>query len=121
MKSSPVSILIGALGLLSIVAPLVWVIWLRPAYEASAVLRIARQPGIIDDAKDDPLEYAAYKHLQLELILSPMVLTRALGRSEVRALPTITNLADPVDSVRRHIVLEEVGDSTLLRVVLYGS
>jgi len=85
-----------------------------PTYEASALVLIESQRPFIA-FEDSPAERNAdrYVETQIELLQSPYVLTRVVGRKTIAAIHELRQQIDPLKYLQQHLKVSQVGKSEL--------
>jgi capsular polysaccharide biosynthesis protein len=115
-------LLIG-LGLAVIVGTVAfW--WLAPVrYEVYALLRVAqRQQHVLNKGGEGVDEFQTFKRTQVQLILSPFVLQRAVREPKIANLATIKDHKDePHSWLKEQLIINYPDDSEILRVSMKGT
>jgi capsular exopolysaccharide synthesis family protein len=111
--------------LLCVVASAPLMTWIyhsiQPTYQASSLLRIeSTQPELFSAIKGSITEGRSVTYLQTQanLITSTRVLRQAVTDPTVKDLPTIKQSDDPVNDLRRRLMVDIFDDTSLLRIAL---
>ncbi len=115
-------LLIG-LGLAIIVgAVAVW--WLVPVrYEVFALLKVAgRQQHVLNRGGEGVDEFQTFKRTQVQLMLSPFVLRRAVSEPKIAGLASIKEHNDESYSwLKEQLIIDYPDDSEILRISMKGT
>jgi polysaccharide biosynthesis transport protein len=108
----PVGVVLAAISVIFVYRGFV------PVYRATAWLRIENQaPYVAFETRGRSDEFV---RTQLQLIRSPMVLERAVGKPEIAAFPEIKESPDPIGWLSSRVSVNSVGNSELYHVAFTG-
>ncbi len=107
----PAGIVLGTVASLT-------VYWLFvPKYEASAWIQIEEHvPFLAFESKDQGSSSKAFVATQIELLRSPMVVRPVIAERELIGLPELNKQDNPLEWLRRQIVVSRIGESELYSV-----
>lgn len=89
-----------------------------PVYQATVWLRIENQvPYVAFETRGGSDEFV---RTQLQLIRSPMVLERAIGKPEIAGFPEIKSTPDPIGWLSSRVSVNSVGNSELYHLSFTG-
>jgi len=113
-----VSVFFGAVG--------VGAVWyfVQPKYEVAGLLHISPvvRPILFSDPSSDVTgNYRQYVGTQAVNIAGPAMIDATLALPEVRSLPTLATIDDPVSFVQDSLVVQQVQSSELLKVAMTGN
>jgi hypothetical protein len=99
--------------------------WVQPEYVvATTLFRISRKPHTIRDTEGarpyDEREFELLKNTQVALIKSDFVLTSAIRKPGIAALPVLAGQADAVDWLQDHLEIEFPENGEILSISLRG-
>ncbi len=115
----PVSLLLTAVSIGLVL------FFFQPRYRATAWLQVkGQQPYVAfpEDGSEDRESNRKYVHTQIELLRSPLILSRALSQPEISQLSELKRRRDPVDWLaRKGLEVTPKGDSELLEISFEAS
>jgi capsular exopolysaccharide synthesis family protein len=104
-----------------VVGGLTWY-FLPNDYTATALIRVSlRQERLVFDSKERPLQhdYEIYKNTQLQLLMSPFVLSAALRNPKIGSLEIVrTEEPDPITWLREELWVSFPSDAEIMQVSL---
>lgn len=107
----PVGVVLGGVAGVA-----VWLLHV-PEYRASALIKIeSEMPFIAFESGTSNKQSDRYVQTQIELIRGPVVLTKLLGRPEIASMSEIRAEAEPIEYIRKHLAVRQVGQSELYEV-----
>ena len=112
----------GLLGTL-LAIPAAWSVWSMQTakYSSSAFLRVSSQDVQLMFQTADQAgreDFRIFKNTQRQLVTSPFVLSKAVNRPEVAALPAISEMPDPIQWLEAELKVLFLEDSEIMKVEL---